>query len=258
MKIVKILNNNTLIVDYSNKEFVVIGRGIGFSKKIGDNIDEKLIEKKYFSYEMPLEYYELINEIIKLCEKRLGFKFNGNIYSSLLDHIYSAIKRRLENIFIENYLLNEIKVMYKKEFSLSMDIVSIIYKNTNILLSESDAGFIAMHFIQASKNSYEIVIHINEIIEIINKKIKIDPFSNFEKYSDLINTIKRIIVDDMDDDISDIYDMISNKYTKLIDVIIDIDKYIYSSFSKELNKSQYVYLIIKLIEFTGGQNEKII
>lgn len=170
MKIVKILNNNTLIVDYSNKEFVVIGRGIGFSKKIGDNIDEKLIEKKYFSYEMPLEYYELINEIIKLCEKRLGFKFNDNIYSSLLDHIYSAIKRRLENIFIENYLLNEIKVMYKKEFSLSMDIVSIIYKNTNILLSESDAGFIAMHFIQASKNSYEIVIHINEIIEIINKK----------------------------------------------------------------------------------------
>lgn len=52
--------------------------------------------------------------------------------------------------------------------------------------------------------------------------------------------------------------MISNKYTELIDVIIDIDKYIYKTFSKKLNKSQYVYLIIKLIEFTGGQNEKII
>lgn len=48
MEIIKILNNNTLIVNFENKEFVVIGKGIGFSKKIGDKIEEKLIEKNIF------------------------------------------------------------------------------------------------------------------------------------------------------------------------------------------------------------------
>lgn len=139
--------------------------------------------------------------------------------------------------------------MYKKEFSLAMDVVSMIYKKTDILLSESDAGFIAMHFIKASKNDYQIMLYINEIVNIIKEKIKINPFDNFKKYSDLINTIKEILSNEIEDDISDIYDLISSNFEEIVDIVSKIDKYIYDNFSKKLNKSEYVYLIIKIKRF---------
>lgn len=98
MKIVKVLNNNTVIVDIKNKEFVMIGKGIGFGKNIDDNIDENKIEKKYYSYNIPLKYYELTKDIIDFTEEQMNTKFNSNIYVSLTDHIYNAINRTKNNI----------------------------------------------------------------------------------------------------------------------------------------------------------------
>lgn len=48
MKIVKIINNNTVCaVDEKGKERIVSGKGIGFGKKRGEAIDPAQIQKIY-------------------------------------------------------------------------------------------------------------------------------------------------------------------------------------------------------------------
>ena len=49
MKIGKILNNNVAVIfeEDGKTEKIVMGRGIAFSKKIGDTIDEEKIDKTF-------------------------------------------------------------------------------------------------------------------------------------------------------------------------------------------------------------------
>lgn len=46
MIIKKIFNNNAILAkDLSKQEIVIMGRGVGFKKSVGDQVDENLIEK---------------------------------------------------------------------------------------------------------------------------------------------------------------------------------------------------------------------
>lgn len=46
MKIAKILNNNVVVVlDEHQREQVVMGRGLAFQKRVGEDLDESNIEK---------------------------------------------------------------------------------------------------------------------------------------------------------------------------------------------------------------------
>ncbi|PEN06946.1 transcription antiterminator BglG, partial [Bacillus wiedmannii] len=48
MRIHKILNNNVVCTMKDNEtEVVLMGRGLGFQKKVGDAIDESKIEKTF-------------------------------------------------------------------------------------------------------------------------------------------------------------------------------------------------------------------
>lgn len=48
MQIRKILNNNVVITtNQKNNEIVVMGRGLAFQKKVGDEIAEDAIDKTY-------------------------------------------------------------------------------------------------------------------------------------------------------------------------------------------------------------------
>ena len=45
MQIEKILNNNVVQALDNNVEYIVMGKGLGFQKKVGDLVDKEKIEK---------------------------------------------------------------------------------------------------------------------------------------------------------------------------------------------------------------------
>lgn len=256
MKIIKILNNNTLIVDVKGKEFVVLGKGLGFNKKIGDDLDYNLIEKKFSAYNIPLKYYEITKDIVDMLEKNMKLKLNPFIYVSLADHIYNAILRLKKGENLKNNLLNEIKVIYKEEFKNALDIITYIFKATGILLPEDEAGFITMHIVNSldSKRDYEVMINVNEIMEIISKYIKIEPFNDFAIYSRLITHLKYLCIQKMDklsvkEDMDEIFYLLEKKNKFLIEIIKEIEIYINNKFETTLSKSEYVYLMLYIKPF---------
>ena len=88
MIINKVLNNNVVtIISENSEEAVVMGRGIAFQKKKGDEIDESKIEKIFvlenksineklltLVNDIPAKYLEVAENIIKYRENNSGFK----------------------------------------------------------------------------------------------------------------------------------------------------------------------------------------
>ncbi|EAA4083487.1 transcriptional antiterminator BglG [Salmonella enterica subsp. salamae] len=165
INITKVLNNNVLvIVDEHQREKVIMGRGIGFQKKPGDDIDPNLIEKEYalssneltgrlseLLGQIPLEVMTTCDRIISLATERLG-KLQDSIFISLTDHCQFAIKRFHQNILLANPLLWDIQRLYPKEFKLGEEALIIIQKRLGVSLPKDEVGFIAMHFVSAQMN----------------------------------------------------------------------------------------------------------
>lgn len=165
MYIHKVINNNVLSAyDGQNQEIVIMGRGIGFKAKPGDVIDESKIEKIFHMENhslstkfqemlsnMPLEHMEISNDIIAYAKNEYNMKLNQSIYIALTDHINFAIQRYHQGIQLENALLGEIRQFYHEEYMIGEYTIGLLKERLGIEFSENEAGFIALHFVNAKR-----------------------------------------------------------------------------------------------------------
>ncbi len=192
-KITKVINNNIVCAEDSQGEEVILrGLGIGFKHKVKDNLEDKDVEKVYkitnpktsnklqeLLLEIPLEYITLSTEIIEYAEKSLNKKLNDNIYITLTDHINFAVKRKDSNMEYKNVLLLEIKRFYPQEYNIGVHSLEIIKDKLDVELSIDEAGFIALHIVNAELNTnMGNIMKITEIIQgvlgIVKNHYKID------------------------------------------------------------------------------------
>ena len=190
MIIEKILNNNVVIVkDEKNIEKIVMGRGLAFKKKVGDEFDESKIDKVFtlsnkeavnkfqeLIVDIPIEHIELAEEIISYVKTNKGKKLNEIVYISLVDHIYTSIVRFLDGITVKNVLLWEIRRFYPEEFSIGLNALDMIEERFNVRLPEDEAGFIALHLVNAEidEDGMQDVYHITKLMQEIVNIVKYD------------------------------------------------------------------------------------
>ena len=133
MKILKVFNNNSIAaISDDLGDIILTGSGIGFQKKAGDLVDETKIEKTYLFKddqkkrfeqsiaEVPAVYYEIAHKIVSKAVKDLKVDFSGEIFIAISDHLSFAVKRKKENIYLPNIILNETKIIYKEEYKVGL------------------------------------------------------------------------------------------------------------------------------------------
>lgn len=185
MKIIKTINNNTVcVIGKNGKEQIVSGKGIGFGKKYGDYVDPKQIQKTYFITssalqnkliellsEIPYEYIKFTDDMVSYIRKQIPSKLNESLLVTLSDHISFAIERKKQGIEFTNPLMDSIRDCYPEELKLGMYCVEQLKERLGITLIPDEAGFIAMHIVNARLDTkmsdiYEITKMINGCIEI--------------------------------------------------------------------------------------------
>lgn len=188
MKIRKILNNNLVLAnDWQGNEIIVKGRGIGFNKKRWDTIEEAVIEKIFtpenskkskelqsYLTSIPEDYLDFVQGYVDYIKNSYDIKLNNSIYVSLSDHLTGTIKRFNEGISINNLLLLDIKQLYKLEYKIGLDMLEKLNEKFNVNLPLDEAGFIALHFVNAQdsegkKDSFQISHIVNEIMKIVKR-----------------------------------------------------------------------------------------
>ncbi|WMM14988.1 PRD domain-containing protein [Staphylococcus saprophyticus] len=207
MKITKILNNNVVISKINNEERIVMGKGIAFGKQNGQELEKDKIDKVFrLTSEEQERMLTLLNEIdqnVLLTTQDIIIKANQlyekpmseSIYLSLTDHIDYAIKRTREGHIIKNPLLYEINRLYPKEYDLSINAVETINRRFDIQLPKDEAGFIAMHIVNASMdeniaNIYEITKITKSILDIVRYHFNLHINEDALSYSRFMTHLK--------------------------------------------------------------------
>ena len=279
MKISQILNNNVVVVlDEQVKEQVVMGRGLAFKKKCGDEIDPAQIDKVFtmsnpdtnnkfqeIVANIPLEYILLVEDIITYAKTHIGKKINDSIYISLADHIFMSVKRFSEGIVVKNALLWDIKRFYKDEFYIGQKAVEMIAQRTKIILPEDEAGFIALHFVNAQmeenpdkvEDMYTITKVMQELSNIVKYYFNMEYDEDSVYYYRFVTHLKffaqRLVTKKtyQEESEDDLLDIIKMKYKNAYECVKVIKKFLVEQYDYLLSDEEMLYLTIHIARVTN-------
>lgn len=161
MEVIRVLNNNAVLCTDGCSQTILLGRGLGFGKRLGDAIDPASAEQVFvpnaaqsianlaqLSADIPLEMIQLAAEIAQLA----GRKDSQSLILGLADHISFAVERAARNIAIEYPLRWEIAQLFPAEFALGQKSLTWIADRTGCHLPDDEAALLAMHFVNAQFN----------------------------------------------------------------------------------------------------------
>lgn len=270
VNIVKVLNNNVVVSEKGEQEVIVMGRGIAFHKRAGDDINEEQIEKvftlededitkkfKSLISDIPMEYMDISEKIIQYAKLKLGKKLNDSIYISLTDHIHFAIERHKDNLPIKNGLLWETKHLYKEEFEIGLEALNIICDQFNVILPEDEAAFIALHLVNAQLNEdmtnvMDMTKVIQDILTIVKYHLKMDFDENSLNYYRFVTHLKffahRLVKGThyKNNNEDDLLQVIKDKYPEAYQCSEKIKRFVEKQYRYELTEEEILYLTIHI------------
>ncbi|MFW5410846.1 BglG family transcription antiterminator LicT [Pectobacterium brasiliense] len=280
MKIAKILNNNVVtVIDENNNESVVMGRGLGFKKHSGDLLDETLIERVFVMKsgeltsrlqellsEIPMDVITTADKIILLAKDRLPGKLQNSVYISLTDHCHFAIERHKQGVDIRNVLLWEIKRLYPKEFAVGLEALDIIEQRLAVRLPEDEAGFIALHLVNAQLDSempevLQITKIMQEILNIVKYQMSLDYNEQALSYHRFVTHLKffaqRLIgKSTVFSDDESLHDVVKERYQLSYRCAEKIQVHIIQKYQYTLTKEELMFLTIHIERVrTEGQDK---
>lgn len=208
----KIFNNNVILAEEisSKRELIFIGRGIGFSRKTGDQIlkSELKIDKEFapIEGEKRENYIQLLEEIdckvigiteeiITMVSAELNEELDQHIRIGLADHIAFSLKRIRDGIEVANPFLAETRTLYSQEYRLAESAVEMIAKRFDLDIPESEVGFITLHIHGARnergisktlKNTSLIKELVTEVENVLGEKLSYESLN----YARLVNHLR--------------------------------------------------------------------
>ena len=266
----KVINNNIISAyEKSGAEVIVMGRGIGFKKKQGEVVPADQISKifriksrtlteqfKELLANMPLERVRISDEIISHAKDHLKLKLNQSIYVTLTDHINFAIERVSQGIEPQNALLWEIKRFYPQEFQLGIYALELIHDRLGILLPEDEAGFIALHFVNAEygtdiRDAVKFPDQMQAIVDIVERELGIlldESSLHYERFMTHIKfLIQRIYRKELlSSEDRELSLMMQRKYPREYQCSVKVAEYIMQATGCRLSEEEIMYLSVHI------------
>lgn len=266
----KVINNNIISAyEKSGAEVIVMGRGIGFKKKQGEMVPADQISKifriksrtlaeqfKELLANMPLERVRISDEIISHAKDHLKLKLNQSIYVTLTDHINFAIERVSQGIEPQNALLWEIKRFYPQEFQLGIYALELIKDRLDILLPEDEAGFIALHFVNAEygtdiRDAVKFPDQMQAIVDIVERDLGIlldESSLHYERFMTHIKfLIQRIYRKELlSSEDRELSLLMQRKYPREYQCSLKVAEYIMQATGSRLSEEEIMYLSVHI------------
>lgn len=208
-RIIKTLNHNAVLATDTNdnQEYILLGKGIGFGKKVSERIeapeDVRIYSLKNVSEhgkakellrDTPTEYLEISNQILNQAEQEFG-AVDRDILFPMANHIAYAVKRIQAGEQISNPLNSDIRILFYKEYKIAEQVRPRLKELLDIDIMEDEIGYVALHVhssIQDEKVSVfmQMAMVVRECVTMIEEQVgrTIDILSL--DYNRLMNHIK--------------------------------------------------------------------
>lgn len=211
-RVKKVLNHNAVIgiLDKNNQEYLIMGKGIGFGKKVTERIEAGEKDSIYSLQEVTERgearklaasinpvFLEIANEILVIAEKEFQ-QIDKNVLFPLADHIEYAVKRIINNEQISNPLTDDIRILFYKEFKVAATVREILKKHIDVEIDDDEIGYISLHIhsaIQDEKVSHamQMARAVRECISLVEREVgkPIDVMSL--SYNRLMNHVRNMV-----------------------------------------------------------------
>ncbi len=211
-RISKVLNHNTVIAVSAedNQEYLIMGKGIGFGKKVTERIEVQSTSSIYSLKEttkrgnarelaasISPEYLEIANIVLQEAEKEFE-SIDRNILFPMADHIEYAVKRIRNHESISNPLTDDIRLLFHAEYKVACCIVPVLKNRMGIDIDEDEVGYIALHvhtaivkeeLSQAMQMAQAVRDCVSYVEQVLGKKLNIMSLS----YNRLMNHIRYMV-----------------------------------------------------------------
>lgn len=286
MRSIRKYNNNIILAENNGQEVIVLGKGIGYKAIPGFEVDTDIIEKVFIPQEsahinrfadtlsgLAYEYLILASKIVDFGKKSLQRKLNPSVLVALADHLSVVFSRLDQNIDIQSPLQWELRHIYPEEFKTGMAALEIIKQERNIQFPESEAVFIALHFVNAEfepsdmPETFKIVGAIGGVMRIVEQSCNIVLDENAIELMSFTNCVRTIVFEHIaapsplkkqkEDD--ELYALTMNRQKKVAESCARIDAFLRDKYSINLSKNDLSLLaihILKIAEILGKNEEK--
>ena len=234
MVLVKVFNNNIILVKSSGREKILFEKGIGFGKKFGAVIKKGTEVEKIFIIENEQNIQNFNKVIERTDEKLLGL-----------------FEEKIQNPF-----LIEIETLYPLDFYLAEKASRRIEKEIGVNVPDGEIGFIALHIHSARNNgklsntvkySYLGNIIIKYVEDELNIQVKRRSLDYARFLTHMRFAIERIITKNPIE--NDLRGIIKSKYKKSYKISEEIGKILSKELNTEVSEDEIAYIAMHIERF---------
>lgn len=270
MRLTKTLNNNVAVAqDEDDREFVVIGLGIGYVE-LGGEIPEDKIERVFTSVEqqsqlyqlvnaIPQRYFDLAREIVDYAQSTLGVRLADSIYIALTDHVAYVHERAQKGLLPKNSLTWEISQYYRSEFEVGKKAIELLddeLEGIETTLGDAEAASIALHLINAeqegagSRQGIDGLRLMDQVMQIIRYQAHLAYSEGDLDYQRLAVHVRffvqRVLGGEQTQVPSALSKMVRESYPEAYSVAEHVRAFVEGKIERSIGDEEIIYLIIHI------------
>lgn len=170
MKILRVLNNNVVLSrDASGREVILTGRGLGFQKRPGQEVDPRAVVRTFVPTDgrdpdnlatvlAALDQDVVRAVVLAISETQLepAESTQPTLAIAVADHVAQALKRERDGTRIDYPLRAEVKTLYREEYDKAARLLTAINHHIDPPLPPTEATALALHLVNAGFSSGDL------------------------------------------------------------------------------------------------------
>ena len=265
MQIIKILNNNVVISEDNKEEVVLMGRGLAFGRKVGQEIPDELIENKYvlsenrrqLLMELPAEVMKMSDKIISFAREKLQKKLKDTAFLAMADHIHGVLLRSEDDIYLKNFLMWDIKRFFPIEFEVGQYAKQLLSAYIGKELPDDETAFMTLTLINAELENgdgaaRDLTMMMEEIMAVVKYSLEIS-LDEEDIYLERFMThlkffCERVLTNSGNRDLEDneMFDLLKCKYPLAYETTRKIAEFLKQTRNYQTSEDEQLYLTIHL------------
>lgn len=275
-KILRVLNNSSIIIESYMTEKILMGKGIGFGFKPGDVLPKGTsYDKSYKLLSKAHEFQRIINgyddkivymvmDTIQQIMVHNSSEFTTNDLVTLADHLAAMFLRISKGEAVISFFAQETKTLYPQSFKKAQQITDIIFERYEVYIPEAEIAYIALYIqnLLSTKSKQEvemmnsIIVRLNELLEEY-ESLRIDKDS--VAYSRFLIHIHMLLGSSQFNKAplnSAINNAILNSYPKYTEISKKILAMLEDESKLKLSEAEISYIVIHLINLFEPKNNE--
>lgn len=204
----KTLNTSMVLVERNGREMILLGKGIGFGRRPGTQIDPEQVDQVYLPVDdqnsrrllalidaIPAAYFDITRQVLDYATLYCGIALNERLLFALAEHLHFAVERAQQGIVITNRVYWEIKTYYPKEFHVGENALQLLREQLDVTLPIEEAANVAFHLINAQSesddgNGIKYARMIDDIVNLVRYSLGTPLDTDSVHYSRFITHVK--------------------------------------------------------------------